>query len=422
MPLTKFTNTITRRKLIKTSAIALAALSLPSPSKARSPIIRITNHNSDMIQPFSVNVPQQVLNDLKVRLNLTRWPDALTGSNWNYGADLSFMKELTEYWQHKFDWKKTENEINSYPNFMADIDGHKVHFVHIKGKGKQSVPLLITHGWPGSFLEMMKLIPLLTEHPEFSFDLVIPSVPGFGFSGKVTKPGCNSSFVAELWHQLMKELGYNRYGAQGGDIGSGISTWLSLQYPESIIGLHLNYISGSYKPYLPEGEKLSEEVLAFQESGANWSAREGAYAYMHSTKPLTAAYGLNDSPVGLCAWIIEKFNGWSDNNGNIENTFTKDELLANVTLYWITQTIHSSIRIYNENSKMPLSFNKDQFVKVPVGFAKFPKELPIPPRSYIEKGFNIQHWTVMTEGGHFAAMEQPQLLANDIRGFFTKLL
>jgi len=374
-----------------------------------------------MIKPFAVNVPQSILDDLKLRLTLTRWPDELSGSAWNYGADLSYMKELTEYWQHNFDWRKVEREINAYPNFVADIDGHQIHFMYIKGKGKRSLPLIITHGWPGSFLEMMKLIPLLTENADFSFDLVIPSIPGFGFSGKPTEPGCNSAIVADLWHQLMTTLGYDRYGAQGGDIGSGVSTWLALKYPSNLIGLHLNYISGSYKPYLKEGEQLTEEVIAFQQTGAEWSAREGAYAHLHATKPLTAAYGLNDSPVGLCAWIIEKFNGWSDNGGDIENVFTKDELLANVTLYWITQTIHSSMRMYNENSKNPMVFGKEDYISVPLAFAEFPKELPTPPRSYIEKGFNVRHWTSMPAGGHFAAVEQPVLLSKDLMDFFSKL-
>jgi len=374
-----------------------------------------------MIKPFSVNIAQQVLDDLKLRLDLTRWPDEIEGSGWNYGTDLSYMKELVTYWRHTFDWRKVETEVNSYPNFTADIDGQQIHFIHIKGRGKRSVPLIITHGWPGSFLEMMKLIPLLTENPDFSFDLVIPSVPGFGFSGKVSGPGCNSEFVAGIWHQLMTELGYKRYGAQGGDIGSGVSTWLSLKYPAHVIGLHLNYIPGSYKPYLADGEQLSAEVLAFQKTGTEWLAREGAYAHMHATKPLTAAYGLNDSPAGLCAWIVEKFSGWSDNGGNIENIFTKDELLANVTLYWVTQTIHSSMRMYNENSKRPLMFKENESVKVPVGFARFPKELPTPPRSYIEKGYHIRHWTAMPAGGHFAAVEQPELLSKDMIDFFSKL-
>ena len=374
-----------------------------------------------MIKPFAVNVLQSILDDLKLRLMLTRWPDELSGSAWNYGTDLSYMKELKEYWQHSFDWRKVEREINAYPNFMADIDGYQIHFMHIKGKGKRSLPLIITHGWPGSLLEMMKLIPLLTENADFSFDLVIPSIPGFGFSGKPTEPGCNSAIVADLWHQLMTTLGYDRYGAQGGDIGSGVSTWLALKYPSHLIGLHLNYISGSYKPYLKEGEQLTEEVIAFQQTVAEWSAREGAYAHLHATKPLTAAYGLNDSPVGLCAWIIEKFNSWSDNGGDIENVFTKDELLANVTLYWITQTIHSSMRMYNENSKNPMVFGQNDYISVPLAFAEFPKELPTPPRSYIEKGFNVRHWTSMPAGGHFAAVEQPDLLSKDLLYFFSEL-
>jgi pimeloyl-ACP methyl ester carboxylesterase len=396
-----------------------------------------------MIQPFSVNVPQSILDDLKHRLALTRWPEETTDSGWNYGASLTYMKELVAYWRDEFDWRATEKEINAYPNFIADIDGHQIHFLHIRGKGPQSIPLIITHGWPGSFLEMMKLIPLLTtgdhgltagdqglaaddhglasddhglasDDQRLSFDLVIPSVPGFGFSGK---PSYNSFYVAELWHKLMQELGYERYGVQGGDIGAGISTWLSLKHPSNVIGLHLNYISGSYKPYAHDHETPSDEVIAFQKAGAAWSAREGAYAAMHATKPITVAYGLNDSPVGLCAWIVEKFHGWSDN----ADAFTKDELLSNVTLYWVTQSIYSTMRIYNENSKKPLAFEKDDFVKVPVGFAQFPKELPTPPRSYIEKGFNIQHWTVMPAGGHFAAAEQPTLLAEDIRAFFSGL-
>ncbi|HLT32622.1 MAG TPA: epoxide hydrolase [Aquaticitalea sp.] len=374
-----------------------------------------------MITPFLAKTSQRILDDLKSRIKNTRWTDEIIDSGWIYGANLSYMKELTDYWLNIFDWRKIEKEINAYPNFMADIDGHKIHFLHIKGKGLKSIPLIITHGWPGSFLEMMKLIPLLTEDEQHSFDLVIPSVMGFGFSGKIVERGGNSAFIAELWNKLMIELGYQKYSVQGGDIGSGISTWLALKYPANIIGLHLNYISGSYKPFLKEGESLTEEVLEFQRLTKDWSAKEGAYAYQQSTKPITLAYGLNDSPIGLCAWIIEKFNSWSDNKDNVENVFSKDELLANVTLYWVTQTIHSSIRIYNENIQHPLLFGENDFVSAPVAFVKFPKELPTPPRSYVEKGFNIQHWTEMVEGGHFASMEQPYLLAKDIREFFREL-
>ncbi len=374
-----------------------------------------------MVQPFFLNAPQRILDDLVARVKNTRWTDEITNSGWTYGANLSYMKELADYWVNTFDWRKVENEVNAFPNFITDIDGYKVHFLHIKGKGENSLPLIITHGWPGSFLEMMKLIPLLENDDNISFDLVIPSVIGFGFSDKVTQRGCNNAFVAELWHKLMSRLGYHKYGAQGGDIGAGISTWLSLKHPENVVGLHLNYISDSYRPFLREDETLTEEELQFQKYAHSWSSTEGAYAKQHSSKPITLSYGLNDSPVGLCAWIIEKFNGWSDNKGNIENTFSKDELLANVTLYWITQTIHSSIRIYNENSHKPLVFGANDFVKVPVSFAKFPNELPTPPRSYMEKGFNVQRWTEMGAGGHFAAMEQPHLLAEEIKVFFREL-
>lgn len=374
-----------------------------------------------MVRPFLLNTPQRILDDLAARVKNTRWTDEIANSGWTYGANLSYMKEIADYWGNTFDWRKVEKEVNSYPNFITDIDGYKVHFLHIKSKGEKPLPLIITHGWPGSFLEMMKLIPLLESDNNISFDLVIPSVIGFGFSDKVTQRRCNSAFVADLWHKLMNRLGYRKYGAQGGDIGSGISTWLTLKHPENVIGLHLNYISDSYRPFLGDNEKLSEEVLQFQKYASSWSSMEGAYAQQHSSKPITLSYGLNDSPIGLCAWIIEKFNSWSDNKGNIENVFSKDELLANVTLYWITQTIHSSIRIYYENNQTPLVFGENDFVNVPVSFAKFPNELPTPPRAYIEKGFNIQRWTEMEAGGHFAAMEQPNLLAEDIKAFFSKL-
>ena len=374
-----------------------------------------------MIQPFSINIPQSAIDDLKSRLGKTRWINE-TAAGWNYGTDPGYLKELAAYWLDGFDWRQTETRINAYPNFIADINGYNIHFLHIKGKGEKSIPLIITHGWPGSFLEMIKLIEPLTTGEEISFDLVIPSVVGFGFSGNNHRTGCNSSIIADLWHRLMIELGYEKYAAQGGDIGAGISTWLSLKYPANLIGLHLNYIPGSYTPYLQPDEQLPEEVIIFKKYAADWSAREGAYAFLHSTKPATLAPGLNDSPAGLCAWILEKFNGWSDNNENIENVFTKDELLSNISLYWFTQTIYSSIFIYHENSKWPVKLQKNEFVKVPVAFAKFPKELPTPPRSYIEKGFNIQRWTEMPAGGHFAAAEQPLLLATDIKDFFSSIV
>jgi len=373
-----------------------------------------------MITPFTVHISQTVLDDLQSRIKNTRWTDEIIGSQWRYGAGLSYMQELATYWMNKFDWRKVEDEINSHPNFLAEIDGYKIHFLYVRGKGKKSFPIIITHGWPGSFLEMTKLIPLLTTDAEFSFDLVIPSMPGFGFSQKLNTTGCNSRFMADLWYGLMKELGYEKFGAQGGDFGAAVSTAMALKYPQHMSGLHLNYIPGSYKPYLPGNEILTTEEIQFEKNTADWYRREGAYSHQQATKPLTLAYGLNDSPVGLCAWITEKFYGWSDCKNNIENVFTKNEILANVTLYWVTESIHSSIRLYNENSQVPFHFSKDEYVNVPVGIAKFPVEEPFPPRKFIERGYNIRHWTDMPTGGHFAAMEQPALLANDITSFFKK--
>ena len=370
-----------------------------------------------MITEFKCHISESAIDDLRSRLRQTRWTDEIKGSAWQYGASLAYIKELTDYWLHKFDWRKVENEINQHPNYIAEVDGIKIHFLHVKGKGKRAVPLMITHGWPGSFLEMGKLILPLTTNPEQSFDLIIPSIPGFGFSQKINDAGCNLWLIGDLWSKLIKELGYNKVLVQGGDFGAGISTALALKHPELVLGLHLNYVPGSYFPFLPETEKLTQEEILSQKNVEDWYSREGAYSHQHRTKPLTLAYALNDSPVGLCAWIVEKFYGWSDCNGNIESVFTKDELLANVSLYWFTETIHSSIRLYNENSKAPLHFSEKDFVNTPVGIARFHKEEPFPPRKFIERGYNIQHWTDIPKGGHFAAMEQPTLLANDILQF-----
>jgi pimeloyl-ACP methyl ester carboxylesterase len=373
-----------------------------------------------MIKKIEISLAQSFLDDLKTKLKLTRWPDEIENSGWTYGASLGYMKELYAYWINYFNWRNTEAEINKYPNFIAQTDGYKIHFLHIKGKGEKSIPLILTHGWPSSFLEMMKLIPLLTENKDLSFDLVIPSMPGYGFSQKIIQPGCNVSFIADLWHKLMQELGYEKYGVHGGDFGAGVSTALSMKYPENIIGMHLNYIPGNYVPVLEENEAFSQEENTYLDQEEEWYSREGGYSLEQNTKPLTLAYGLNDSPIGLCAWIVEKMYGWADCRGYIGNVFTMDELLSNVTLYWVTETIHSSVRLYNENSKNPLIIGKDSYIKIPVGIAHFRYEDPFPPRRFIERGFNIQHWSEFPVGGHFPAMELPKLLAGDILEFFSK--
>jgi pimeloyl-ACP methyl ester carboxylesterase len=372
------------------------------------------------IESFSIKVPQRAIEDLHSRIRHTRWPDEILHSEWNNGTSLAYTKEIADYWMSKFDWRRSEEQINQHPNFLAEINGIKIHFLHIKSLQKEAIPLIITHGWPGSFLEMMKLIPLL-QNSAIPFDLIIPSIPGFGFSQKVNTPGCNIWFIADLWNNLIKALGYKKVIAQGGDFGAGIHTALALRYPGILLGLHLNYIHSAYAPFLRPGEEYTMQERQFLESAKDWYDREGAYSHQQRTKPLTLAYGLQDSPVGLCAWILEKFYGWSDCNGNIESIFSKDELLSNISLYWFTETIHSSIRLYYENRKAPVHFTANDFVSVPVGIAHFHKEEPFPPRKFIERGFNIQQWSDISPGGHFAAVEQPHLLANDIITFAEKI-
>lgn len=407
---------LTRRQVIKQLGLGIAGIAL-------LPELSFASLASGLnITPFNVHIPDAAIADLKLKLKQTRWPDEIHGSGWAMGADLGYVKELCAYWSDSYSWRNQEEAINAYPNFMTEIDGYQIHFIHLKGKGKKSFPLIMTHGWPGSFLEMMKVIPMLTADKEFSFDLVIPSIIGFGFSGKPTRPGCNYQVVAELWHQLMTGLGYKHYGAQGGDIGSNVSSWLALRHPESVAGLHLNFIPSTYKAYAKPGEALSLEVKAYEKNAADWSLREGGYQKVQSTKPQNLAFGLNDSPAGLAGWMVEKFHGWSDNDGNVETALSKDVMLGDISLYWFTQTMPSAMHIYQENAKVPLHFGKDDYIKTPIAFAKFAKELPTPPRSYVEKGYNIQQWSELSKGGHFTALEQPELLNADIRKFFSKIV
>ena len=305
------------------------------------------------------------------------------------------------------------------------LDGLGIHFVHVRGKGPAPLPLILSHGWPGSFVEMTKIIPMLTDpaahggRAEDAFDVVVPSLPGYGFSDRPTVQGMNPGKIADLWAALMDELGYSRFGAQGGDWGSAVSIALGLRHPERLIGIHLNYIAGRFllggtlnQP--PE----DESARAYFEQLRNWYEAEGGYSHEQGTKPQTLSYALNDSPVGLLAWIIEKFRAWSDCEGDVENVFTRDELLTNVMVYWVTGTISSSMRLYAESRQRPIGLSQSNRVKPPVALALFPKEIPIPPRALAERGLNLVRWTEMPRGGHFAAMEQPELLANDLREFF----
>lgn len=378
------------------------------------------------VSPLPVPFSQAAVDDLRIRLARTRWPDEISGHEWDYGFSLGFLKEICEYWRDGFDWKAQVDRLASFPHYRYVARGVGVHFIHQHGSGPNPIPLVLTHGWPGSFLEMLTILPMLTNPERFgadprdSFHVVVPSMPGYGFSDRPVHAGVNTFEIAGMWTELMSELGYRRFAAQGGDIGASVSTILGVRHADRVLGIHLNYIPGSYRPYLPPGTQLVSDEETFLKNAASWYDRNGAYAHLQRTHPQTAAYGLNDSPAALAAWILEKFRDWSDCGGDMFGKFTRDELLANVTLYWMTETIHSSFRLYCEGGKTPLHFPPDDRVHVPCAIAHFPKEEPFPPRAWVERGYNVQRWTEMPRGGHFAAMEEPELLAKDIRTFFRR--
>lgn len=378
------------------------------------------------ICPFKIDVGEAALEDLRNRLARTRWPDEIADSGWRYGCNRAYLEELTDYWRAGFDWRKHERALNALQNYRATVEGVGIHFIHERGKGPNPMPLLITHGWPSCFTEMLKIIPMLTDpvnhggDPADSFDVVVPSMPGYGFSDRPVRPGMNTTEISDLFAKLMSEgLGYSRFAAQGGDIGSSISTLLALDHPDQLIGIHLTAV---FPPPIGEGgRELSQAERAFLEQEKLWDREEGAYADVQATKPQTLSYGLNDSPAGLAAWIVEKFRSWSDCGGDVERCFTKDELLINLTIYWVTQTINSSVRLYYESRHNPRHVNPGQRIKTPSAFAIFPKDLSHPPREWAERLYNVQRWTEMPRGGHFAAVEQPELLVRDIREFFRRL-
>jgi pimeloyl-ACP methyl ester carboxylesterase len=376
------------------------------------------------ISPFKVHVPEAHLTDLKERLARTRFPDEIVNSAWTYGFDSGYLRSLRDYWMNRFDWRRQEQDWGGLPHFQAEIQGLKIHFIHVRGAGKRPLPIIVTHGWPGSFLEMARLIPLLANPQQFggdpddSFDVIVPSLPGFGFSGRPSTPGWNTFKIAEVWTELMRQLGYEKFVAQGGDFGANVSTVLAWKYPQRVVAFHLNYIPGSFFPFVDASAPMNEEENAFLASVERWIDEKGAYWHLQRTQPQTVAAALNDSPMGLAAWLIDKYRDWADCDGDVERRFTKDELLAHVTLYWLTETIGSSMRLYLESSKAPLHFAKGERVAVPCGVARFPKEEPMPPRCWAERVYNIQRWTKMPRGGHFAAWEEPELLAQDLREFF----
>ncbi|MCY4659831.1 MAG: alpha/beta fold hydrolase [Acidobacteria bacterium] len=381
----------------------------------------------DAVRPFTIDVPDAVLADLEIRLGRTRLPDELPGTGWDYGTNRDYLEELLDYWRDGFDWRAQERMLNRFDQFKTTIDGLDVHFIHQRSPHEDALPLIITHGWPGSFMEFHKMIGPLTDPTAHggdaadAFHVVAPSIPGYGFSDKPRGRGYNPERMARILGELMARLGYERYGTQGGDWGSIISRWQAVQHPDRVVGVHLNFVTAGPPAGVddPEDGVPPAELERMRERQAAF-ANERGYSSIQGTKPQTLGYGLNDSPAGLAAWIVEKFRTWCDCDGDVESRFTKDELLTNVTIYWVTQTITSSARIYYESRHTPAS-QAIGYLETPTGGAIFPHEITIPPRQWAERVYNITHWTEMPRGGHFAALEQPELLTDDIRAFFRPL-
>ena len=383
------------------------------------------------MEPFEIAISDAVLDDLRQRLSLTRWPDEMPGVGWDYGSNLDYIKELCEYWRTGFDWRAQEQKLNAFNHYKSEVDGLSIHFIKEEGTGPNPMPLVITHGWPSTFFEMTKIIPLLADpgghggDPADSFDVVAPSLPGFGFSQASQEPGMQVQKVADLWAKLMTEnLGYPKFAAQGGDIGAGVTSRLGYAHSDKMIGVHLTSITRP-TPYLGPGSRpLTEAEQAHSDQRERWQQSEGGYSHIQGTKPQTLSYGLNDSPAGLAAWIVEKYRTWSDltledgSRGDVESAYTKDELLTTVTIYWVTQTIGSSVRMYKENQSTLWEMAEGEKVPTPAGMAMFPQEIAKPPREWAERSYDVRRWEQMPRGGHFAALEEPELLAHEVREFF----
>jgi pimeloyl-ACP methyl ester carboxylesterase len=376
------------------------------------------------IEPFSLHVSDLVLEDLRQRIRRTRWPDQLAGIGWDQGTELSYLRELLAYWADGFDWRARERELNQLPHYRAELDRLGIHFIYQRAQAPNAIPLVLTHGWPSSFLELLPLLPLLTDPaghgiPGPPFHVVIPSLPGYGFSDRPGRTGITVQYTAELWDRLMHGLGFRRYAAGGGDFGCSVATYLGRDHADSMIGLHLSTLD--IMPYVgPESRPLSEAEKAYLEQNRRWWEGEGGYKAIQATKPQTAGYGLTDSPAGLAAWLLEKWRTWSDCAGDLESRFSRDFLLTMLTLYWVTETITSSMRYYYDDRRLRPVGPKD-FVRVPTAIAVFDHQLlpeGVPPRELVERLYNIRRWTVMPRGGHFAAREEPRLLAQDIAAFF----
>jgi pimeloyl-ACP methyl ester carboxylesterase len=380
------------------------------------------------IERFMVCVDEAELADLRARVRATRWPDPAPGEPWQQGTHLDYLRDLLGYWADGFDWRAQEDELNRYDHFRATLGGVRIHFVHARAAGGSGIPLLLTHGWPSTFLEELALVPLLTDPTAHgldgpAFDVVVPSLPGYGFSERPARTGINYRYVAGLWHRLMRDLGYERYGAHGSDFGAGVATLMALDEPAAMRGIHIS--TPEMIPYTGPGSRpLTAAERAYVEHTQRWAERERGYSAIQSTRPQTLGYGLTDSPAGLAAWILEKWRSWSDSGGDLDRRFGRDFLLTMLTVYWVTRTITSSMRDYFDNRWHGVTIGPDDYVAVPTGIAVTANEyVPEgePPAEWSERLYAVRRRTVLPRGGHFCAVEEPELLARDIVAFFADL-
>ncbi len=381
---------------------------------------------------FKPHITDAVLDDLRERLKRTRWPRDFANDDWRYGTKLEYLRELVDYWINKFDWRGVEAKINSFANFKTEIDGVPIHFIHEKGKGPDPMPLIVTHGWPWTFWDINKVIRPLADpgahggDPRDAFDVVVPSLPGYGFSTPLTKPGINYWRTADLWVRLMQEvLGYRKFAAQGGDWGSIITHQLGHKHAEKLYGVHMNMAINLnlWGGRFPEASEYGPDEQGWYERSMRFISDGSGYSAMQTTRPQTLAYAMNDSPAGLCAWILEKRRAWSDCDGEVEKRFSKDDLLATMTIYWATESYGTSARFYYEavHERWEPSHDRKPVIEAPTAIAVFPKEVILMPHQWAEGYYNLKRWTRFPSGGHFAHMEEPQALVEDIRAHFRTL-
>jgi microsomal epoxide hydrolase len=365
------------------------------------------------LKPFQVEIPDATLTDLHDRLTRTRLPNQVAGIGWDQGTDRATLEALLRVWRDAYDWRRVETELNRYEHVQTVVDGQRLHALHARSTSRDALPLLLVHGWPGSVVEFLDALPALTE----TFHIVAPSLPGYGFSGPTSTAGWNPRRIASACIELMDALGYDRYGAQGGDWGSIVCGNVADLAPDHVVGLHLNFVIVPRPGDAPDPTPGEQEALARL---ADWTRDEVAYQQIQGTRPQTLGYALEDSPAGLCAWIIEKFRAWSGGDDAL-NTFSTDRLLDNVTLYWVTGTATSSTRLYWEMRRAGRDALPQARIEVPTGIANYPAELTRMPRAWVEHRYHVTHWVDQPRGGHFAAMQVPDLFVDDLRAFFGGL-